>query len=149
MILGIDPGPVNCGLARYDNGRVTLARKDATIDEALREISLGASLVRIERVQSYGISGGTLLRTSEVVGRLLQRALDCGHPVELIYRREVLARLDIGGKGNRDALVRARLIEMHGGTKRAACGIKKAPGPLYGVSGHAWQALGVALAGER
>jgi len=34
---------------------------------------------------------------------------------------------------------------MYGGTRDAAVGTKKTPGPLYGVSGHAWQALAVAV----
>ena len=96
-------------------------------------------------MQSYGISGGSLLQTSEVVGRLQQRALDLGLPVSLHYRRDVLRFLDVTGRGNRDSLVRMRLIEMHGGTRAAAIGLKASPGPLYGVSGHAWQALAVAL----
>ena len=65
-----------------------------------------------------------------------------------VYRREVLRALDVTGKGNRDSLVRQRLIEMHGGERRAAMGTKKAPGPLYGVSSHAWAALAVAVAAQ-
>ena len=37
-------------------------------------------------------------------------------------------------------------IEMHGGDKSTAIGKKYNPGPLYGVSSHAWQALGLACA---
>ena len=103
-------------------------------------------LIAIERMQSYGISGSSLLRTSEVVGRLWQHALEIpGAKVELVYRREVLKHLDVTGKGNRDSLVRQRLIEMHGGCKQVAVGTKKNPGPLHGVSGHAWSALAVAI----
>ena len=48
-----------------------------------------------------------------------------------------------GKKGNKDAMVRAALIELHGGTRQVAIGTKQNPGPLHGVSSHAWQALGV------
>lgn len=102
-------------------------------------------LVAIERMQSYGIAGSSLLRTSEVVGRVQQAAQSIGLPADLVYRREVLKFLDVTGKGNRDSLVRQRLIEMHGGSKQVAVGTKKKPGPLYGVSAHAWSALAVAL----
>ena len=77
---------------------------------------------------------------------LYQCASREGLEVVWLYRREILRVLDVTGKGNRDALVRQRLIEMHGGTRQAAQGLKKSPGPLYGVSGHAWQALAVAIA---
>ncbi len=149
-VVGIDPGPTACGLAVYRDGRVVHADKGAPVEavlEYLREAGWGAEIahVGIERVQSYGISGGSLLQTSEVVGRLQQRALDLGLPVSLHYRREILRFLDVTGKGNRDSLVRLRLLELHGGTREAAVGRKKTPGPLYGVAGHAWQALAVAL----
>jgi hypothetical protein len=57
-------------------------------------------------------------------------------------RREVCTALAISG-ANKDAQIREAMIELHGGTKAAAVGTKKAPGPLYGVTGHAWQALGL------
>ena len=97
-------------------------------------------------MQSYGIAGGDLLETARVSGRFEQRARDCGLPVVMLYRREVLRELDVTGKGSRDVLVRQRMIEEHGGTKRAAVGVKAAQGPLYGIAGHAWQALGLAVA---
>jgi len=144
IILGIDPGPAICGWAEYDTAaRVVLCAAHVTVEEALDLLRarLGA-LVAIERVQSQGQSGASLLQTSEVVGRLQQRALISGLPVDLIYRREVLRALDVTGRGERDSMVRQRLLEMHPGGK----GTKKAPGPLYGVSGHCWQALAVAVA---
>ncbi len=36
-------------------------------------------------------------------------------------------------------------VMIFGGTKEAAIGKKASPGPLYGVSSHAWQALAVAV----
>jgi len=149
-IVGIDPGPAACGLAVYRAGQVVHADKSASVDAVLdylqgKDRTAEISHVGIERVQSYGISGGSLLQTSEVVGRLFQRCLDLGLPVSLHYRRDVLRFLDVTGRGNRDSLVRHRLIELHGGTREAAVGRKRTPGPLYGVSGHSWQALAVAL----
>ena len=148
IVLAIDPGPKTSGVVAYGIEKgLTYAASKASIDDALEVIGFqGVGLVAIERVQSYGIPGGTLLETSEVVGRLQQRAIDMGLPVTLLYRREVLQWLDVAGKGNRDALVKERLSEMHGCRGwRQAVGTKKAPGPLYGVSGHAWSALAVAV----
>ena len=159
MILGIDPGPVTCGAVLYDETarRVSSSSSAAPVDEVLDHWLPAAwdaaDVIAIERVQAQGVAGGDIIRTAEVVGRLWQATLDHGVDygvvdVRLLYRREVLAALDVTGRGNRDALVRARLIEMHGGTKKAAQGTKKARGPLYGVSGHAWSALGVAVAAQ-
>ena len=153
IVIGIDPGPLKCGLVRYDTDdkRVVESFKDADVDFVLRYIGKSqAQHIGIERVQSYGIAGGDLLRTSEVVGRLWQQAFRQDHyaiegGLSLHYRRDVLRFLDVTGKGSRDSLVRARLIEMHGGTRAEAQGSKRNQGPLYGVSSHAWSALAVAL----
>ena len=145
IVLGIDCGPTTSGVALYDtvSRRVVLSDSAAPLPAVLDLLRYDAiDLVAIERVQSYGIAGASLLQTSEVVGRLWQRGLDEKLDVVLLYRREVLRALDVTGKGNRDAMVRERLIEMHPGGK----GTKRQPGPLYGVASHAWQALGVAVA---
>ena len=150
IVLGIDPGPTNCGAVLYEAEarRVHFAWKSLTVAEALAAIECRPQLVAIERVQSYGIAGASLLQTARSAGRLEQAAQGLRLPTRLIYRREVLRALDVTGKGNRDALVRQRLIEMHGGERRAAQGTKKAPGPLYGVASHAWAALAVAVAAQ-
>ena len=150
IVLGIDPGPTHCGFCAYDNlaGKIIEAHKALSVVETLTALDIyagRAALVAVERVQSYGIAGSSLLRTSETVGRLWQCSEALRLPTVLLYRREVLRGLDVTGKGNRDALVRERLIEMHGGERRKAQGTKKDPGPLYGVASHAWQALAVAV----
>lgn len=152
MILAIDPGPARCGVVLYDPGerRVELAHGAMDVEEVLAGLNVwrlaGHGMVlAIERVQSQGQSGADLLETAVVVGRLYQRALDAWwRDVRLVPRRVVCRHLDVSG-GSKDAQVRQRLIEMHGGTTAAAVGTKRAPGPLYGVSSHAWQALGLAV----
>ena len=150
IVLGIDPGPTHCGFCVYDNRapRVIEAHKALPIVETLTALDIyagRAALVAIERVQSYGIAGSSLLRTSEIVGRVWQCSEALRLPTVLLYRREVLRGLDVTGKGNRDSLVRQRLIEIHGGDRASAVGTKAKPGPLYGVASHAWQALAVAV----
>jgi len=151
IILGIDPGPEFCGVALYDSEKELLVESSSKVSvsaviESMRELSLyldvrRPNMVAIERVQSYGISGSSLLQTSESVGRLQQSAIHLQIPYKLVYRREVLKSLDVTGKGSRDAIVRQRLLEMHPRGK----GTKKKPGPLYGIAGHAWSALAVAI----
>jgi hypothetical protein len=142
--IGIDPGSKGLhGLVVYQDGRVIYAASQASTDEVFRELreQFRTCVVGIERCQSAGISGASLLQTSEYVGRFYQVCLDQGHAVELLYRRVVLKHLDISGRGNRDSLVRQRMLEMHPAGK----GTKRDPGPLYGLAGHSWQALGVAV----
>lgn len=160
MILAIDPGPRVCGVVLYDPGErhVLLAHGAADVEEVIAGLdawrygpvladgtAAEVATLAIERVQSQGQSGADLLLTAEVVGRLYQRALDAGwRDVRLVPRRVVTRHLDVSG-GGKDAQVRQRLIEMHGGSTAAAIGTKRAPGPLYGVTSHAWQALGLAV----
>lgn len=151
IILGVDPAPNSCGMAIYSTteGRVLQSRKDMPIEDLtdkLLDFPRLFDVVVIERVQSYGISGSSLLQTSETGGRIWQTALIAGIDVFLYYRREVLRLLDVSGKGNRDSLVRQRVLEIHGGDRSVAVGKKATPGPCYGVSGDSWQALAVALA---
>ena len=148
IVLAIDPGPVKCGVVLYDdhNRIVLYTLKAATVDQAVdlvRDAKGSDTLIAIERVQSMGQAGASLLQTSEVVGRLHQRALDSGLPVVLLYRREVCSHLHVHGAG-KDSQVRQRMIEAHGGSREIAVGTKRNPGPLHGVASHAWQALGLA-----
>lgn len=146
LYLGIDPGPVVCGVCWYDDSSRTA--HDASTLPVAAVLGIAAAsrglghVVAIERVRAQGVAGASVISTAEVVGRLWQA---CGSPL-LLYRSDVLRALDVTGRGNRDSMVRERLMQMHGGSKEVAVGAKKAPGPLYGVTGHAWQALAVAVA---
>lgn len=159
-IIGIDPGPLTSGLVVYHqpdgvpHGRVVTSHAKADLlmvrmqltSVALQAHKEDAKLhVVIERTQA-GPPSTAVVRTTEVVGRLMEacevRALD----YSLYYRRQVLQALGCARQGNKDSHVRNALIEIHGGTRQVAIGRKVTPGPLYGVSSHAWQALGVVFA---
>ena len=149
VIVGIDPGPLTSGLVVYEDGRVVRAYKAATIEQVRFEILALTGRFAAEVVvecTSAGPPSTSVVQTTEVVGRILERcdvALVRSHSY---YRREVLQALCCARKGNKDSLVRLACIELHGGDKSAAVGTKKNPGPLYGVTSHAWQALGVVMA---
>ena len=159
LYIGIDPGPQTSGLVVYEHqprgmriagrGRVMHSNKAATLPDIRELLKLsrtdGSVTVVLERTQA-GPPSGAVVETTMVVGRILERCLALGLPCDTYYRRDVLQALGCARKGNKDSLVRAALIELHGGTKRIACGTKASPGPLYGVSSHAWQALGVVVA---
>ena len=71
-----------------------------------------------------------------------------GIPTQELTRRQVLRELGVmSGTGSADSRVRRACIADHqtpGGPP--AVGRKASPGPLFGVSSHAWQALGAVLA---
>jgi hypothetical protein len=159
IILGIDPGPTTSGMVVYTMagagpGRVARAYKEATLEQVRME--LGALAVAksthktdvevvVECTQA-GPPSTHVVKTTEVVGRIMEACDGRLLPWHGYYRREVLQALGCARKGNKDSLVRLACIELHGGDKPIACGTKKSPGPLYGVTSHAWQALGVVCA---
>lgn len=149
MILAIDPGPATCGLVVYDTDaqRVTRAHAELTwpdVRHVLSEYLLSGAAVVCERTQA-GPPSTDVVRTTEVVGRVMEWCDSTRTPLELLYRREVLATLGVSARGSKDARVRAALINLHGWTKDRAIGTRRAPGPLYGVTSHAWAALALAV----
>lgn len=75
------------------------------------------------------------------IGRFAQA---WGGEWDFIHREAVKLHL-CGHTARKDGNVRAALIDRWGGQKKAV-GVKKNPGPLYGLAKHAWPALGLAVA---
>ncbi len=161
LILGIDPGPQSHGAVIYNARlrRVEWSSKAADTGEIhvhlvnLRRQNLDLPrYVIIERPAAMGTLGpgivGHMLDTAYEAGKLHASLQEMGHWIETMTRREVLRSLGVlSGKGSSDSKVRAACIADHqvpGGP--LAVGRKANPGPLYGVSSHAWQALGLVLA---
>lgn len=154
-VLGVDPGPKTHGAVVYDTveRRVVWSSGRATFNEVdCAHLDHGCDLAVIERPTVMGALGpgiiGHLLDTAWTAGELSVVLGMEGPPVQTMTRREVLRYLGVlSGKGSADSRVRAACIEDHqtpGGSP--AIGRKASPGPLYGVSSHAWQALGLVLA---
>ena len=152
---GIDPGTERTGVVIYDSGSKAAlwACKDICNAVLVSHLRNGFAdipvqrprAIAIERMQAHRMVSGDVIETTWVSGRFYEAA-QASHYRKVVryYRREILAALDVTGKGTRDSLVRQRLIEMHCG-KTAAIGKKATPGALYGVTSHAWQALAVAV----
>jgi hypothetical protein len=137
-ILAIDPGTHKSGFVVW-NGEV---RQFAVVDnEVLRrmltqELFQEHDKVAIEMVASYGMPvGREVFETCVWIGRFVER---CYRPAFLVYRKDVKLHL-CGSARAKDGNIRQALIDKHG-----PCGTKKAPGKLYGISGHLWAALAVA-----
>ena len=82
--------------------------------------------------------GQTTFETVRWIGRFQQAWRD-PDAVQLVYRRQVKTCI-CGNQQAKDQNIRLALIDRLGPQ-----GKKAAPGPTYGVSGHAWSALAVAV----
>lgn len=86
-------------------------------------------------------AAGNMVDAACWIGMFCSAAGETPATVAKLTRKEVLKAFHVVSKGS-DAAIRAELIRHFGG--KDAIGTKKAPGPLYGVTGDAWQALGLA-----
>lgn len=147
MILAIDPGTTESGYCIYDGARVFESGVLPNVDMLVRVQQWPTQRLAIEMIASYGMAvGREVFETCVWIGRFQQA---WRHPgaVELVYRRDVKLHL-CGTSKAKDPNVRQALLDLFprtGGGKTPQIGTKAQPGPLYGVSSHAWSALGVAV----
>lgn len=153
IILALDPGPVETGLAVYDSDhkrvlRASVTETPAALNEVIAAASNGVQFLAIEMISGYGKGvGESVFATCLWVGRLMQ-AWQGSTPVELVYRTDVKMLL-CGNRSAGDAAVRQALLAQFAATGGGAVpqvGTKSQPGPLYGVASHSMAALAVALA---
>jgi len=139
-ILAIDPGPAQSGWCILDAGQVVDSGVHPNAD-LLTWVGHGqhADVLAIEMIACMGMAvGKSTFDTVRWIGRF-QQAWREPDDVRLVTRSEVKQHL-CGNQRARDPNVRQALIDKIG-----APGRKAAPGPTYGVSSHAWSALGVAV----
>jgi hypothetical protein len=148
LILSLDPGPVQTGycvtrgMDVVDSGVLVNKQMRDYICEAIQ-----VNVLAVEMIASYGMPvGREVFETCVWIGRFVQ---SWRYPEEarLVYRKDVKLHL-CGTTKAKDPNVRQALIDLYprtGGGKTPQIGTKGQPGPLYGVSTHAWPALGVAV----
>jgi hypothetical protein len=147
-ILAIDPGTTQSGWCIFDDEKLQVIDSGVLENEVLL-LAVGDSRGRlaIEMIASYGMAvGREVFETCVWIGRF-QQAWHKPGAVELVYRRDVKLHL-CGDPRAKDPNVRQALIDLFprtGGGKTPQIGVKAQPGPLFGVSSHAWPALGVAV----
>lgn len=150
-ILALDPGPEVTGYALVRTGEELLfplefgIEKNGTILSELKSRSLIGDVVAIEMIASYGMPvGREVFETCLWIGRFIETAgSEC---CRLVYRKDVKSHL-CGSPRAKDANIRQALLDLHprtGGGAVPQVGTKGKPGPLYGISSHAWAALAVA-----
>ena len=138
-VFAIDPGTTISGWVRYEDGRVV---ESGVTDNAelLQKIQFEGrviDLLAIEMIASYGMAvGAEVFETCVWIGRFIQ-AWPGRH--RKVYRMEVKMHLCKTSKA-KDPNIRQALLDKVGPP-----GVKRAPGPTYGVKSHAWAALGVAV----
>ncbi|MGO4763829.1 hypothetical protein AB4120_14930 [Cupriavidus sp. 2KB_3] len=151
-ILAIDPGTTESGWCVLADGAVTLSGVMLN-RELLRMLTMRqrndpwGHVLAIEMIASYGMPvGHEVFETVRWIGRF-QQAWHSPEAVKFVYRQDVKLHLCKTPRA-KDANVRQALLDMFprtGGGKTPQIGTKAQPGPLFGVSSHAWAALGVAV----
>ena len=137
FVYGIDPGPREHAVVVLLNGRVVKAfESDTSGVQEFLQAQVNADAIACEWIASYGMPVG-----KEVFETVLQIGmLHAITPMRLIPRADIKLHL-CGSMRAKDANIRQALLD-----KLGVVGTKKNPGPLYGVSGHKWAALAVAVA---
>jgi hypothetical protein len=147
-ILALDPGPEQTGWVLYDGERVhsSAVEGNAAMLARVQHWQSGVTLA-IEMIASYGMPvGREVFETCVWIGRFMQ-AWHSPDAVRLVYRKDVKLHL-CGNPRAKDPNVRQALLDLFprtGGGATPQVGTKAKPGPLYGISTHAWPALGVAI----
>jgi len=149
-MLAIDPGPTRSGfvLLNEDNRVATSGvMLNGAVLAMLEHWPDPFTNLAIEMIASYGMPvGREVFETCVWIGRF-QQAWEGEQPVSLVYRQTVKLHL-CGNVRAKDQNVRQALLDLYpatGGGKVPQVGTKRQPGPLYGVSTHAWAALGAAV----
>jgi hypothetical protein len=149
LTLAIDPGTDKSGWCLFDGSQVgeSGVMPNADLLHSLGKMPDNGATLAIEMIASYGMAvGREVFETCVWIGRF-QQAWHSPDAVRLIYRRDVKLHL-CGTAKAKDPNIRQALLDMFprtGGGKTPQVGTKSQPGPLYGVSSHAWAALAVAV----
>lgn len=149
--LAIDPGTTQSGWVLFDAGRVHSSGTSPN-EHVLERIRVTGGYIAaglhepmrlaVERFEARGMPiGDESIETLLWTGRFIQ----AWHaPDEVVRIKRSAVKLQLCGTSRaKDPNVRQALIDRIGQP-----GTKKAPGPTYGVSAHAWAALGVAVVAE-
>lgn len=145
MIVAIDPGTTVSGVVIWCpyTKKVQEAHSEMLNSEVRQRLlnDWTAQDVVVEWIQAMGMTvGKETFDTCRFVGRLEEIAYERGQHFHLITRGAVKMKL-CGSMRAKDPNIRRALLDLFG-----EVGTKKKPGPLYGVSSHAWQALACAVA---
>ena len=148
IVIGVDPGPTQSAFVVWDGKRIIekgiYQNKDLRyyLGECLDRIATIPNAVVFEQVESFGMAvGKDIFETVFETGRLFQVVAEVA---TRLPRKAVKMHLCQSMRA-KDSNIRQALIDRFGGSKAAAIGLKRTPGPLYGVRSHEWSALALAV----
>jgi Holliday junction resolvasome RuvABC endonuclease subunit len=162
LIIGADPGPEKSGLVVIDESFKVLESYDQVTADYIPYLLIPSDMdvtIVVEGLSPRG--GGTpaqmfarwsrTIQTAKMIGYIERIAEENGW--RFIESNPSTWRTKFCGAPNATpAQIKACVRHVYeerglanGGGKQPAQGIKSKPGPLYGLKGHAWDALGVAL----
>jgi hypothetical protein len=143
-IMAIDPGPEVSGVVWLSTERRIIAAEIQDNKEIVRTLRGGHTVhpfphVAIEMIASYGMPvGAEVFNTCTWIGRF-EEAYVHSDLTARYFRKDIKLHL-CGTTKAKDANVRQALIDLLGPP-----GVKKNPGPTYGISKHMWAALALAI----
>ena len=149
IVIGVDPGPTQSAFVALDGKRLLEhgIHQNHIVVAYLRTVAKNrdgntADVVVFEQVESFGMAvGRDVFETVFETGRMFQIVAGIA---QRLPRREVKLHLCHSMRA-KDSNIRQALIDRFGGSKAAAIGLKRTPGPLYGVRSHEWSALALAV----
>lgn len=148
IVYGIDPGTTQSAICSFDGVQcgkgMTITNDDllSLISGHSRATQFGVFV--FEQVESFGMAvGKEVFETVFWTGRFYEAVKLAEHRDRLV-RRVIKLHLCQSPRAT-DANIRQAIIDRFGATKEIAIGNKKQPGPLYGIKGHEFAALAVAL----
>lgn len=153
--LAIDPGTHKTGWVLVDEDMKLLDFESDTSNNNLAEHLIercSPKEAAIEMIASYGMRvGAEVFETCLIIGSIVKTFRKAGIPVSKVFRKQVVTTLCRSPRA-KDADVTQYVKDFYvqrfggGGGSTPAKGIKSAPGPLFGITEHCWQALGIAVA---
>jgi hypothetical protein len=141
-VLAIDPGTTESAFIIWDGARPLefgfLANQDLL--DKLRNWESNGPPMYIEMMETHGMApvGQSTFQTATWIGRFLEDWSIYGYPWHLVSRTQIRTHHCHSSRA-KDPNVRQALIDKYG-----PIGLKKTPGPLYGISKHIWSALAIA-----
>jgi len=147
MIIAIDPGSEVSAYVVFDTQTklpidADILPNNDLLNMLIYQPEYQPTAMFVEMIASYGMPvGATVFDTCVWIGRFIQAWQG---PYRKVFRKDVKMYL-CGATRAKDANIRQALMDMYGGSREAAIGKKKSPGPLYGFKADMWAALGVAV----
>jgi hypothetical protein len=141
-ILAIDPGPIESTYVLLGNQIIeNKTVNNIQMNDVLEGLAAGGMKVEVicEEVASFGMPvGKAVFDTCRWEGEFRCLCRERGIPFYSVTRTTIKI-FWCNSVRAKDANIRQRLLDFYGPP-----GTKKAPGPTYGISKHAWSALAIA-----